>query len=148
MIGFIYIIKKWMVQCPMVGKKSELTIITKAKELTDYIFVATESSPKKYRYTFTARLQNKSLEVVETLYAANDVYIGGGESSKRYERRLDLQHKALTDLKVIDYLSFVASERGCLLKRQYEHLSELISDCSNLLGAWINSDKKRFASRT
>ena len=30
--------------------------------------------------------------------------------------------------------------------KQYEQIAKLTTDCQRLLGAWINSDKKRFTS--
>ena len=38
--------------------KSELTVITKAKDLCSYIITITQKSPKQFRFTFVTRLQN------------------------------------------------------------------------------------------
>ena len=54
---------------------SELMVITKAKELCSYVMVATEKSPKMYRFTFTSRLQNLSLDIVESVFRANDIFL-------------------------------------------------------------------------
>ncbi|MCR5150247.1 MAG: hypothetical protein K6B52_03360 [Clostridiales bacterium] len=45
--------------------QSELTIITKSKDLCSYIFTVTQKSPKQFRFTFTSRLQNLALDIVE-----------------------------------------------------------------------------------
>ena len=36
--------------------ESELTVITRAKELCQYILMITDKSPKKYRFTLVSRL--------------------------------------------------------------------------------------------
>lgn len=89
-------------------EKSELLIITKAKDLCSYVMVITEKCPKRFRFTYVSRLQNLALEVVEHIYRANDIFLGG----------VDVQHN-------------------------YEMISRQVFDCQNLLGAWMNSDKRR-----
>ena len=49
-------------------KKSDLLIVTKAKELCAYMFKVTQKSPKQFRFTFVSRLQNLSLDVIENIY--------------------------------------------------------------------------------
>ena len=49
-------------------RKSDLYVITKV--ITEYIITVTEKSPKKFRFTLVARLQNYCLDVVENLYLA------------------------------------------------------------------------------
>ena len=45
-------------------------------------------------------MQNLALDVIEKIYFANEIYIGkGGESNA--EKRLSLQHQALTDESII-----------------------------------------------
>ena len=125
-------------------KKSELLIVTKAKELCSYIMTVTQKSPKQFRFTFVARLQNLSLDVIENIYYANEIFIGKGYE-RNAEKRLGLQHHALTILKLIAYISELAMTQQCLLFKQYEQIAKLTTDCQRLLGAWINSDKKRFS---
>ena len=54
---------------------SELTVITKSKDLCSYIMTVTQKSPKHFRYTFVNRLQNLSLDIVEKLIRANEIYV-------------------------------------------------------------------------
>lgn len=125
------------------GKENELVVVTKAKDLCAYIMRITEKSPKRFRFTFTSRLQNLSLEIIENLYRANDLFISR-ENVQAKSRRLEFQQKALTAVKLLAYFSLLAAEEGCLLPKQYEQIAKRSTDCQNLLGAWINSDKKRF----
>ena len=48
------------------------------------------------------------LEIIEDLYRANDIYVAGGD---RYAaRRLDYQHKAMTDIRLLAYMAQLAME--------------------------------------
>ncbi|MDR2546299.1 MAG: four helix bundle protein [Lachnospiraceae bacterium] len=122
--------------------KNELTVIMKAKDLCSYIVTVTQKSPKQFRFTFVSRLQSLAMDVIENIYRANEVFIGTGGHDKR-ERRLDFQHQALTSLKILAFFSELAMTNNCILPKQYEQIAKLTTDCQYLLGAWINSDKKR-----
>jgi len=136
--------------------KSELTVITKANDLCAYIMTVTEKSPKRFRFTLTGRMQNLTLDIIENLFRANEVFVSrrdeqcssetpqSHETIDAYEKRLDFQHSALTSLKVLGVIAQIAREQGCILPKQYEQITKQIADCQNLLGAWINSDKKRY----
>ena len=127
-------------------KKSELTVIVKAKELSDYILTVTEKSPKRFRFTLTSRLQNYALDIIEKLYLANEVYIQAQDSMIE-NRRLQLQHEAMTYLKLLSYMAELAKDQGCILYKQFEQITKQACDCQNLLGAWIKSDKRRFTGK-
>ena len=124
------------------NQNSDLLVVTKSKELCAYIVNVTQKSPKQFRFTFVSRLQNLSLNVIESLYYANEIFIGKGYE-KNMEKRLTLQHHALTTLKIIAFISELATTEKCLLFKQYEQIAKLTVDCQRLVGAWINSDKKR-----
>ena len=126
----------------MEHKQSELTVITKAKDLCSYVMTVTQKSPKQFRFTFTSRLQNLSLDVIEALYRANDTFVTKENPSSR-DKRLEFQHQAMTNLKLLAYFSLLAREQNCILPKQYEQISRQSADCQNLLGAWINSDRRR-----
>ena len=127
----------------MAGKENELVVITKAKNLCSYIMTVTEKSPKKFRFTFVSRLQNLSLEIIEDLFRANDIFIAKNEPVS-LSRRLEFQQKALTEIKLLSYFAMLASETGCILPKQYEQIAKQTAECQKLVAGWINSDKKRF----
>lgn len=130
----------------MTGKtQSELTVVMKAKDLCTYVMTITQKSPKQFRFTFVSRMQNLSLNIIENIYRANDTFVTTGSDRKaQYEKRLDYQHNAITELKLLSYFASVAVEQNCILPRQFEQIAKQTTDCQNLLGAWINSDKRRF----
>ena len=126
-------------------QQSELAVITKAKDLCSYIMTVTQKSPKQFRFTFVSRMQNLSLDVIESLYRANDVYITKANNAN-IEKRREYQRQAMTDLKLLAYISLLALEQKCILPKQFEQISRQSTDCENMLGAWINSDRKRLQS--
>lgn len=104
----------------------------------------TDKSPKRFRFTLTSRLQNYALDIIEKLYLANEVYVRNGDVGKAAER-LHLQHEAMTRIKMLAYVAQLAAEQDCILHRQFELISRQCYDCQNLLGAWINSDRRRLS---
>ena len=129
-----------------VNNQGDLAVITAAKDLCSYILKVTDKSPKKFRFTLTSRLQTYALDIVESLITANEVYM---RSNRRdaLERAVGMRHsfqkKAMTKIKLLDYVTQVAMEQECILSNQYEQITKQLSDCRNLLGGWINSDQKR-----
>ena len=103
----------------------------------------TEKSPKKFRFTLVSRLQNYALEILEHLFMANEIYVNAGDSISAMERA-GHQKKAMSRLKLLGYMSELAMKQGCILPKQYEQISKQVYDVQNMLGAWMNSDKRRF----
>lgn len=102
----------------------------------------TQKSPKHFRYTFVSKLQNLSLSVIENLFRANDVYVTRQDPASQRER-LHYQRSAMTDLRLLVYIAMVAMEQQCILPKQCEQIAKLTADCQDLLGAWMNSDRRR-----
>lgn len=118
-----------------VYKKHQLYVMTKAKDLAKYIITITEKSPKKYRYTLVARLQNYVLDVLECLHLANS-HIKGSTP------RINLQEDAKRKLALLDYFAQLAMEQGCILFKQYEQISKLQAEALMYLNKWSASDKR------
>lgn len=123
--------------------KSELQVVTAAKNLCSYVLIATNKSPKTFRFTLVSRLQNLTLNIIENIYRANEIFVQS-KNLQNMQKRLEFQHSALTDIKILAYMALLAREQGCILPKQYEQISKLASDCQYLLGAWIKSDKRYF----
>ena len=126
----------------MAAYQSELAVITKAKDLCSYVMTVTDKSPKRFRFTLVAKLQNYALDIIENLYRANEVFVKAGDREKS-QQRIDFQHQALTELKLLGYMAQLSMEQGCIMPKQYEQITKKIHDCQNMLGAWLNSDRKR-----
>ena len=127
------------------SSKSELTVVLRAKDLCAYVVTVTQKSPKQFRFTFVSRMQNLAMEAVENMYRANEVFIGAGRAAQA-EKRLDFQHQALTALKLLAFFAEMAMTQNCILPKQFEQIAKQSADCLRLLGAWIQSDKKRIPS--
>jgi len=128
-------------------RQSELSVITKAKDLCSYILTVTEKSPKRFRFTLTAKLQNYALNIIENLYRANEVFLVKGNPAT-YERRREYQRQAMTECRLLAYMAQLAMEQGAILSKQYEQITKKGYDVQNLLGAWMKSDDKRMGVRS
>ena len=98
---------------------SDLAVISNADKLCGYIFQITEKSPKKFRFTFITRMQNLSLDVIENLRRANAVYVRGPKDRKRIEKRQSYQTEASVALMLLNDLTRIAREAGCILPKQH-----------------------------
>lgn len=76
-------------------KESELGVIVKSRKLIEYIFTITEKSPKKFRFTIIAHLQNKALNIMEYLILANEIYVKDSTHTESSRRRLGYQQEAM-----------------------------------------------------
>lgn len=119
-------------------RKSDLFVITKAKDLANYIITITEKSPKKFRFTLVVRLQNYILDAIEKIYLANQ--------EREKEARLNLQNQAKTLLSMLDYFAGIAYEQQCILFKQYEQISKLQAECLLYLNKWMLSTTKMISS--
>lgn len=126
---------------------SDLSVIMRAKDLCRYIVTVTQKSPKQYRFTFTSRLQNLSMDVISALYMANETFVGGEDAKANYYKRLNYQREAATKLRLLAYLAEVAMDQKAILPRQYQQIALHVTNTLGLLGGWIKSDRNRFRFR-
>ena len=96
--------------------KSELSVITKAKELCSYVMTVTEKSPKRFRFTLVSRMQNYALDVIENLYIANEIYVPAGRRDQA-EKRQSYQQQAQTSLEK-EKLQYERDSNALETKRQ------------------------------
>ena len=96
------------------ARQSDLMVITKAKELCGYIMTVTQKSPKQFRFSLVSRLQGYALDIVASLYRANEVYLSGPDVAVKARVRLDYQHEALTSAKLLGYVAQLSiKQRSC-----------------------------------
>ena len=127
----------------------DLTVVVRARALAGYLFTVTEKSPKRFRFTLTARMQNACLDILESLYMANDTWIDvrdapPGVVRERLRERRDHQHRVLSAARRLDCLLTLSREHGALLAKQQAFASELLGEVIALTRGWIKSDGKRF----
>lgn len=139
-----------------------MAIFSKAKELISFIYSVTENWPKKYRYDFTARVRNTAFDIYEKLAEANEIYVEKPVEkdvvhedrfllllrdmtrANRIIKRCDLQNEASTGLKKLEYLFSEAYSKHLINAKKWERVSEIISEVTRLLYAWMSSDRRRF----
>ena len=131
----------------MNNNESELTVITRAKELSIYILTVTDKSPKKFRFTLVSRLQGYSLDIIENLYMANQIRLVKSISDDEINRRKAYQDKAMTMCRLLGYMAMVAREISCILPKQHEIIANKIIEVQKLPYSWQQSDIKRLSYR-
>lgn len=123
---------------------NDLMVITVVKKLAAYIIAVTEKSPKKFRGVFVNRMQNYCLDTLECLLEANFIRM---DTIEKKIKREELQKQAIVKLKLLGYVSMVAENSGCILKKQYKQISIQLSEAINLTIAWKKSDDERWKKR-
>ena len=123
---------------------NDLIVITVVKKLSAYIIAVTEKSSAKYRGVFVNRMQNLALEVLELLLQANFIRI---DSKNNKRKREEYQKDAIVKLKMLGYISMVAENSNCILKKQFKQISIQIGEAINLIASWKKSDDSRWNNR-
>ena len=123
---------------------NDLVVITAVKKLGAYTVAVTEKSPKKFRGVFVNRMQNYCLDTLECLLEANFIRMDAIENKTKRE---ELQKEAIVKLKLLGYVSMVAENSGCILKKQYKQISLQLSEAINLILSWKKSDDERWKKR-
>ena len=128
--------------------KSELVVVMMAKDLCRYVMTIIRKSPKQYRFTFTTRMQNLAMDIIEDIYLANDTFVGGNNIAVKAEKRLTLQHDAMSKVRLLCYIAQLALEQKAILPKQYQQIAMQSTEVLHLLGGWVKSDRHRYGERT
>jgi len=124
-------------------QESELQVIMKARDLMRYIFTITHKSPKHFRPTIINRLQNLSMEIVEGLVLANEVYVTSKNFLKQSEKRSIYQENVKGKLRLLAYFSEIACTIEAIPKKKFEQISLQSTECLKWVNAWRKSDRLR-----
>ena len=111
----------------------EMAVFTHAKKLAEYIFVITEKSPKKFRWSIITKLQNASVDVIENLYRAN--------FERGSEERIAYQKSALVSLNLVDFFAETARSKQAISLHQTAVIGKQIGECKKLLNGWVKATK-------
>jgi len=82
-----------------IKKQSDLTVVTKAKDLCHYVYTVTIKSPKYFRHSLVDKLHNLCIEIIENLYRANGTMVIGDKRQEALNKRLTHQSEAMVALK-------------------------------------------------
>ena len=115
-------------------RDKEMAVFTHAKKLSEYIFVITEKSPKKLRWSIVSRLQNISTELIENLYRANN--------EREEAARLEYQKRASVCIDLLDFYAETAKRMKAINLHQMSVIARQTSDVNKLPRGWIKSGKR------
>ena len=122
---------------------NDLKVIIAAKDLCVYINQTCLNAPKVQRFNFVKRLNDLAFDTLESLFRANEFFVKAG-NAQAIQRRYNFQHKALVNIRLIIYQAEMASNVKCITRHQFGVISKRAIEVITLIGAWINSDEKRF----
>lgn len=89
-------------------------------------------------------MQNYCLDTLEYLLKAGFIRI---DSLANKEKRAHYQKEAIIKLKLLGYISMVAENSGCILKKKYKQIFLQLTEAINLIIAWKKSDDERWKKR-
>ena len=116
--------------------RGQLYVITCFNRLFEYLLNVLDNAPKKYRYTFVARIENMLLDINEELILANLAKL---EDTRRGDRQNDAYGKLI----VLANLLRMAMNGRCLSFHQYEISSNYLKETKDYLLRWMKSDASR-----
>lgn len=119
---------------------NDLKVIVKAKELAVHSFKLTSNCnryPKKYRHSLVDRIQNKSLEIFETLLEANRI---NNMSNKR--ERCETITKAITFCDELLFYIELSMNLGLLNDKSTAYWSKMVTDVKYMSIAWRTKERQ------
>ena len=120
--------------------ETDLKVIVKAKELALHTFKLTSNVnryPKKYRHSLVDRMQNKSLDLYETLFEANRI---NNVTNKR--ERLEMITKAIMYCDEILFLIELSMNLELLNDKSTSYWSKMVSDVKYMAIAWRTKERQ------
>ena len=110
----------------------DLPIFVKWMEFLQWLLPTTDKFPHKIRFTFTSRITNLALDVVEDLVEA------------RYARaKQPILARMNLRMETLRILLRLCHELRYLPHAQYEHAIRAINEAGRMLGGWQKQQEKR-----
>ena len=107
------------------GKHEELPLFVLWVEFTDWLFDRTEKFPKKVRFTFSSRIDNLTLDILEKIIEA--CYTRG---------RSPILKDINLNLDKLRVLLRLCHKREYLSHKSFEHAVKQIHKAGTMCGAW------------
>jgi len=124
-------------------EETELTVITKANELTAYtikICSNEKNFPKRYRWCITSKIVESSINIGNNIIKANSIYVQSAEdlaARSRYQKEALIETYALLNMISIAYETFgIESDR-------VKYWTQLVNSVQTLIRNWRKSDANR-----
>ena len=108
----------------------ELPLFVRWTEFLKWLLPATDKFPKRVRFTFSNRIGNLALDVVEELVEA------------RYSRR-KAEHLKAVNLKIerLRVLLRICHDLQFLPNQSYEFAMRSLDECGRMVGGWIKQQE-------
>ena len=123
------------------AEDNELQVIKKAKQLAKHTLTVTSNInhyPQTFRYSIVDKMQNKCLNIYETLFEANRTDI---KDFKRY--RLELQTRVITYCDELLFYIELSCEMHFISTKSMEYWSKMVTDIKRMTIAWRKKDRTR-----
>ncbi|MBI5400083.1 diversity-generating retroelement protein Avd [Candidatus Saganbacteria bacterium] len=105
--------------------------ISKTYDLLKWLMPTVSRFPKDKRYTLGERIENKLLDILESLLEANYSKI-----------KLDLLRKANIELEKFRYLMRLSYDLKLINLKGYEFASQNVNEIGRLVGGWVKAHNK------
>ena len=113
-----------------IERHSELPIFVLWMDFLKWLLIKTGKFPKKARFTFSNRIDNLALDIVEQIIEA------------RYSRsKLLILNKINVDLEKLRILFRISYESRFLSLESYKHGIKKINEVGQMLGGWMKNRK-------
>ena len=112
----------------------ELPLFTHWERVLGDLLDRTDQFPRSVRFTFSTRIQNTGLDVLEKIVEA---WYSRGQKKVNALERIDLD---LAKLRVVMRLAY---DRRHLSHRSYEHLARGVDEAGRMVGGWLKEQGAR-----
>lgn len=119
---------------------NDLKVIVKAKDLAVHTFKLTSNCnryPKKFRHSLVDRMQNKSMDIYESLLEANRIH---NVTNKR--ERCEMITRAVTLCDELLFYIELSMMLELLNDKTAEYWSKMVTDVKYLALGWRKSEQK------
>lgn len=109
--------------------KDDFPLLKKWYDITNWLMDSVEKYPKVVRFTFSNRIANLTLDILESITFA--IY----ESD-----RISILKEISSNIEKLRILIRLAKDRHYISIRQYKYISREIDESGKMLGGWIKSE--------
>ena len=112
-------------------KNDDLPVFVRWVEFMKWLLPTTEKFPKRVRFTFSNRMDNLALDIVEDLVEARYTH-----------RKADRLKGVNLKLERLRVLLRISHELGFLPHKSYEFAMRSLNDVGRMLGGWIKQQEE------
>jgi len=106
--------------------KDDFPLLKKWYDITNWLMDTIEKFPKIVRFTFSNRIANLSLDILESITFA--IY---------QQNRISILQKISSDIEKLRILVRLSKDRHYISIKQYRYISREIDESGKMLGGWI-----------